>query len=240
MYIVSNAVKARVGAQLIVERVRSAVWDGTDGVKDISDRAMLRGMEVWNTILRGVATAGDHAVMVGTCVERAAADVLTAVAMGRGGEVPHLVQGGQKAGVTVVRPVVDVEMRHLIRYARELLGPEVPFLHGELRHAAGAGIGGVAERFVEEVGEGNRASVHNVVRTVGKLGRLVEGMECPACGGSVGKGGAGFEGEGEIWEGARLCGGCGRVVQRSGEGAQMVVRLMAGVDLRERVSEFLL
>lgn len=224
---------------LVVERLSGDVWEGIENVRDGSDRGMLRRMEVWKAILRGVRRIGGEVVMLGTCVERAAADVLMAMATGRGGEVMEIVSGGGKCGLRVVRPVLDTEMRYLIRYARGMLGEGVGFVYREEDGVSG-GIRGAVERFVGEVGEGNKGSVHNVVKTVGKLGRVEGGLECKGCGGKVGEGRVGLGREGELWEGGWLCGGCAGAVKRGGGGVESVVRLMTEVEMREQVSEFLL
>lgn len=239
VHTVKEAIERGVNVDVVVERISRDVWEGIENVRDGSDRGMLRGMEVRKAILRGVRRIGGEVVMLGTCVERAAADVLVAVAMGRGGEVVEIVGGAESWGVRVVRPVLDMEMRYLVRYVRGMLGEGVGFAYGA-EDGVGGGIRGAVEGFVGEVGEENKGSIHNVVRTVGKLGRVEGGVECRGCGGRIGEGGVGFGREGELWEGGRLCGGCTGAVKRGGGAAEGVMRLMAEVEMREQVGEFLL
>lgn len=103
-------------------------------------------------------------------MERGTADILTALIEARGSAIPHL-DDSFCHGVRFVRPLRDVEVRYLVRYARHVLGPEHPIDAAPEQAHLPLGMRRVVERFVGQVAEGNRASVHNVVRVARKLGR---------------------------------------------------------------------
>ncbi|PXF46036.1 Cytoplasmic tRNA 2-thiolation protein 2 [Gracilariopsis chorda] len=113
--------------------------------------------------------------MLGTCANRAAADVLQALITGRGTAVPDQSARFEVDGVKVLRPVRDIAVRWLVRYAYLRL-PKEQFVYSE----SDAGIHDIIERFIEHAGADNAASVHNIVKTADKLNKN-EGERCLLC-----------------------------------------------------------
>lgn len=163
-----------------------------------------------DALLSAATVAGCDTLLLGTAAHRAAADVLLCVGTGRGAgaRVVSATEAGTRSGVRVVRPLRDVPARLVVRYARA----EMECVRFDARGAAGLmgvykeGLGDMVEKFVEAAGEGNAASVHNVVKTADRL----------------------REGEGEFW-----CGGCGGVVLGEGLciGCEEAERRAGGRDI---------
>lgn len=209
------------GATLTVARVPASELESLASARDASDASLLARAA---RMRAARASAGGCVLLLGTSATRAAAVVLEAVASGRPPTVGNC------------EPVRGLPARALVRYARWML-PGVDFVS---RGAGGAGtdapIPDAVARFVAAAADDNPASVHNVVRTAGRLVRP-GGRACPLCGEPVGA-------EGEGGGAGMVCRPCGEILRRArAKGADgplgELVRMRAA-EQRAQIGEFLL
>lgn len=221
-------------ARLQLVRLDTGLQDRLAALADGTDRGVLARAAVVDALLSAAKAAGCDTLLFGTTAHRAAADVLLCVGTGRGAgaRVAAATESGTRSGVRVVRPLRDVPARLVLRYARAEMG-DVQF---DARGAAGlmgvykGGLGDVVEKFVEAAGEGNAASVHNVVKTGDRLREGEGEMWCEGCGGVVRRN--------------ILCHGCEEAVRRAG-GRRVVTDVLSrrevGLEeMRQGIQEFLL
>lgn len=182
-------------------------------VKDATDRRDIRCIMKMKLILRMARENGCDSVLLGTSLTRAAADVLQACIMARGTSVRNAAIGSIDVDdVRVVRPLKDVPVRQLARYAMLEMG------HADFAYdRTDAGLYDIVQRFVEEAAEDNVASIHNVVKTAGKL-LVRSGARCDVCSAIMVENEQSCGGcEGCDCEEKRvLCTGCSGCVQRGG------------------------
>lgn len=155
-------------------------------ISDISDRRALERAVVLQALVDAARTEGCNTLLLGSSASRAATDVLHAIATARGAAVQEVAAASTAVrDVKVLRPLRDIALRLIVRYAR-LEMPDVDWSYREQLHIS-RDMYGLVERFVGEVGVDNSASVHNVVRTADKLldGREVRCMVCGGRGGLV-------------------------------------------------------
>ncbi|CAN8067405.1 unnamed protein product [Agarophyton chilense] len=163
-----------------VLQVVSPAFD-TSKIRDGNDRIFMHQTAVLRALLEATKDHACEALILGTSASRAAADVLKALIFGRGNAVKDQSCGVVHLdGVKVLRPVRDIPVRLLVRYAYLQL-PDVCF---KINEEAKAGLHSVANRFIQHAGADNVASVHNIVRTADKLIKR-EGQSCALCGSLV-------------------------------------------------------
>ncbi|KAI0561516.1 Cytoplasmic tRNA 2-thiolation protein [Gracilaria domingensis] len=190
----------RAVAKLVPNAILRVIPPAFDAnkVRDKNDRVYMQQMAVYRALLEA---AGEHeceALVLGTSATRAAADVLKALAFGRGSAVKDLSSGVlEMSGVKVLRPVRDIPVRLLVRYAYLQL-PDACFVNKEEN---GAGIHSLTHRFIQHAGADNAASVHNIVRTADKLIQT-KGRACLLCGSVIDKR------ERKVAKSAQSCGEC--------------------------------
>lgn len=253
------------GARGVVVTVSQGVLEGVRRVKDATDRGDLLRAAVFRTLIHATREQECDTLLLGTSADRAAADVLQSVITSRGGSSRDCSASQSVHGdVRVLRPVRDMPIRLLTRYAQIMLDG-AQFAPGQVRET---GIYDLVLRFVSRVGVENAASVHNVVRTADRLGAVESGgNRCFLCGafarefasgngddgtacGDCGDCGCG-NGEGGGTQG--LCSGCMDAVLRgekrnAGNPVRRIINVVAEEerlrvgreDMRRQIAEFLL
>lgn len=207
-------------------------------LRDVSDAERVYAGWVRNAGLTKARETGADVALVGTTADRAAVDVLWRVVFGCGEGVGDGAKAeGSWRGMTVLRPLLHMELKSVVLYGRFFGSGETCGGEGWERGGTGRGLRGLLEKFVEGVQKENGSVAHNVVRTAGRLvgvsgatccagcgDALVSGEECEENGsaredsgsGECARGGsAGDDVRGES-AAVPLCYGCREAVRRAG------------------------
>lgn len=216
-----------------VEVVRPAFDDKR--IRDNSDRFVIHQASILKALVDCASDNNCDGLILGTCANRAAVGVLQALITGRGTAVPDLRAVFETDGVKVLRPVRDIAVRWLVRYAYIRL-PKEQFVYGK----SDAGIHDIIERFIEHAGADNAASVHNVVKTADKL-KKNKGGRCVLCMSVVPK--VSSDGAGEDCGDCQdcgcsqrldLCDGCRACVERADGESNRVSEVIEEIATKER------
>lgn len=231
---------------IVTKPIISDVAKALKDVKDATDVASIRHHVILQSLTEAAQENGCDKLLLGTSATRAAADVLHATITARGTLVRDAAAPRIKSGIVeVIRPLRDIPTRQLARYAMLEL-PDADFLDDNVE--SNSGLYDVVSRFIGEVGVDNPASVHNIVRTAGKL-LEISGDPCDICGASVitkSCCGDSCDGDG-CGNRETLCVGCQDCVKRDKNVAQVVKfvsterrRRKAREEMRVAIQDFIL